>query len=690
MALFQPTNILPDMLAGGASGTVFYDPNDLTADVEISWTVNGNSPLQAYRIDFYKNNAASTATDSTGFQLIVPFDAISADGTETRFSCKVPVSYFVNAADASTGYTGKFKIRQYWASGTYVDQRSASVFRVNGISSVSVGYDTNPGFGGIYNFKAVFTPPSPDNFDTSLVWTRWQINNSGNGKAEQDTGKVWGATDYTWTCRQLEPGYSYQVIFSALSSMGEELRATMTVSFGTNEDFVTIKGAIEAECDPQTKSVAVHVKYADTIHGTSSPNPVFSTYVNQGSGFISLSGGDSVAWDIPVTLSGSRWALAFVGKSTINGPVVTVTQSGGSELGLKEIAGAFYFEPGDNFVGAISNSATIYFFLIPADGADEYTMYCGYFNSNNTWTVYSRTITGIQQTPPRRVEIGGGTGTGTLTCRECRIVYGDMTQLTDCAVNGTALSTVKEPQIIFRYSDLSYVNNGLAVVEYFGPDISAGALYRRKAGNAMEYLAPLSAPSLTTEYFVYDYGVANDTLYEYMVVHQYDSDSTITVHRTGYVNPCWWEWAIIEAVRRADGSYEPYQEFYFSMNVTSGADSNGSSPGVYNNFTPYPIVMRDTVNRHSGTLTGLIGFLDGPGVYMDTIPLRDEIRALSVSKNTLFLRSRKGDLFKIAISGEITTSVEDNSPKQQVTAAIPWVEIGPVDGAIYTAGVRSI
>ena len=686
MALFQPTNILPDLLSGNENGTVFYDPNDSGATTEISWTVNGNSPLRMYKIDFFKNNSSSTPTDSTGQVLISPFYAVSSDGTETRYSCTVPTSYFVNAADASSGYTGKFKITQYWGLfGHYVEQRSASVFRVNGISSVSVGFDSTPGFGGVYNFKAVFTAPNPDNFETTLVWTRWQIL---NGDPVQDTGKVWGASELTWTCQQLYPGFTYLLKFTAMTSMGEELSAYLAVPFGEDGDFITINGAIEAVCDNNTKSVEVRVKYADAIQGKSAPNPDFSAYVDQQTATIQVPAEATVSWDIPVTLSNSRWALVWIGKATLDGPVVVVTQSDGTQIGLQQIGSAFYTIPDDALVGPILNSYTVYYYMIPDEGADTYTMYCGYF-VNGSYSYYTRQFPNVHQTTPRRLVIGGGTGSGSafVNTRECRIVYGDMTSLLECATTGAPMTSVLEPQINFRYDDLSALNSGKAVVSYFGPNVNEISLFRsvNSSPTTMKYLAPLTVSPQTVS-MVYDYGVANDNLYRYIVVYQADENSQIIVHKSEYAIPCWWEWMLIEAVRREDGSYEPYQTFGFDKNFNSGSDGNGSSPGMYNNFTPYPIVMRDTVNRHSGTLTGLIGWLDGPGEYLDNIILRDAIRALSVSKNAFFLRSRKGDFFKVAISGEIVTSVEDNSPKQQVTASIPWVEIGPVDGQVYTSG----
>ena len=123
--------------------------------------------------------------------------------------------------------------------------------------------------------------------------------------------------------------------------------------------------------------------------------------------------------------------------------------------------------------------------------------------------------------------------------------------------------------------------------------------------------------------------------------------------------------------------------YFFGCNLDSGDNGNGSAPNVAATFTPYPVVMRDTQNRHSGTLTALIGSITSPGVYSDNNTLRDQIRGLSTTKNTLYLRNRRGDFMHVAISGEIVNNTTDNSIKQELSVRIPWVEIGPIKYSLY-------
>lgn len=689
MAIFQPTNILPDLLAGNASGTVFYDPNNV-GSVEVSWSVNGNSALTAYQIDFFQNDTASTAAGSTGkVTLSTPFSAVSSDGTVQRFSCSVAGSLFIGAATAAGGYTGKFRITQWWGSGAgqSVVQRSLTVFKVNGISSVSAAYDVPAGYGGIYNFDATFTKPNPDHFDTSLVWTRWQIQLT-DGTVVEDTGKVWGATDYSWTCRQLIPGEYYYAQFFAMTSMGELLASNkIAVSFGSATQQTAIRGAVSASCDGNLRAVEVQIKYGDPIQGTAGPGS-FDDYVTP-EGYVHLPAGGFARWDIPEGLSADQWGFAWVGNRLQNGTVVSITRRDGTVISLVMENGAAFVNPGHISVASISAMVSkVWFFLTTetASGGD-WCLYVG-TTLNGTYNYTKKVVSALESySSPARVEFGGGT-----TTQDFRIVYGAQNALYGCATTGTGLdSSIDGPEIVFPYkSDQTYLENGIALIQYFGSQMqNEGSLFRFTNGHGPEFVANLQLLSFGEIQYVYDYGTAAGNTYEYFIVNMPSETSWPVAHTSEYVKPCWWEWYLIEAEEDGIyGTYKTVQTFPFSMNVSSGNDGNGASPGVYNNFTPYPIVMRDVTNRHSGTLSGLIGSLDGPGEYRDMNSIRDAIRALSASKNTLFLRSRRGDVFKVAIAGEITMTTEDNSPKQQISASIPWVEIGPVDGSIVTGGVN--
>ena len=72
MALYQPTNIYPDLKGGVQNGVILLPYSGTINDVEVSWTVNGNSPMTDYKIDFYTNDAASTLTGTRYMSIILP------------------------------------------------------------------------------------------------------------------------------------------------------------------------------------------------------------------------------------------------------------------------------------------------------------------------------------------------------------------------------------------------------------------------------------------------------------------------------------------------------------------------------------------------------------------------------------------------------------------------------------------
>ena len=140
--------------------------------------------------------------------------------------------------------------------------------------------------------------------------------------------------------------------------------------------------------------------------------------------------------------------------------------------------------------------------------------------------------------------------------------------------------------------------------------------------------------------------------------------------------------ALMEKVRAM--SEPPYDETVNEEPVVAPMNqtdiSNNNAPQILQNFTRYPTVQPSPFNYKTGTLSSLIGTISN-GVYSDTVSERNEIMDLSITQNTLFLKSRKGDLMKIRISGAIESGTMDNSAAQAQTVKIPWVEIGDASEA---------
>ena len=124
--LFQPSNISPSTLSGIGAGTV-----DVTLGLTVSWQVNGDTPMTAYKITIYQNDTASTQMYTTGkISLSSPyFQPHDKNGNPQFFSTQISAAN-LSAAGIVNGYANGYKllITQWWSANDYVEQTSASVF----------------------------------------------------------------------------------------------------------------------------------------------------------------------------------------------------------------------------------------------------------------------------------------------------------------------------------------------------------------------------------------------------------------------------------------------------------------------------------------------------------------------------------------------------------------------------------
>lgn len=111
--LFQPSNILPDIINGLGNGTV-----DLSDGLDVSWQINGNSAMTAYEIHIYLNNTASTEMYTTGkithsTDSNLPATGVNYQGERTRFSTSI-TAQTLSSNNIVNGNEYKLKIVQYY------------------------------------------------------------------------------------------------------------------------------------------------------------------------------------------------------------------------------------------------------------------------------------------------------------------------------------------------------------------------------------------------------------------------------------------------------------------------------------------------------------------------------------------------------------------------------------------------
>lgn len=224
------------------------------------------------------------------------------------------------------------------------------------------------------------------------------------------------------------------------------------------------------------------------------------------------------------------------------------------------------------------------------------------------------------------------------------------------------------------YADFTSDFNG----DTYGETVfSALHIYRSAFGsNIIQKVAELRAWNGKK---IVDIRASNGIPYTYYAFGVSDEETTDAII-SRQITACIWDWAVISCKADSNGVFHAQKIFAFGKNFSSGDISNNNAPQILQNFTRYPTIQPSPFNYKSGTLTSLIGTISN-GSYSDTLSGRDDVFELSTTRNTLFLKSRKGDFIKIRISGAIECTTMDNSPTQAQNIKLPWVEIGDVSDA---------
>lgn len=682
MALYQPTNIYPDLKGGVQNGVILLPYSGTINDVEVSWTVNGNSAMTAYQIDFYQNTAASSLTGSTGkVTLGTPFSAISADGTESRFSVNIAYTLFSATWVGTTGHQGKLKITMWWGSGAndYVEQRSLSVFEMSRAGELSI--TVNQISAGNYDFSGAYQQPSSvqNYFGTALNWTKWTIYAGSYGDIVQTTGKVWGASSYDWNPTLLLPG-NYTVEFEAEQANGAKLTSheEFTVS---DDDFVEFQVA-KSVCDRSIDAV----KISAPVETWLIPEETDTEYI----------------WtDLSSVLSSLPWTFIWHGHLSENEPLFYVDCKDGTTI-TAEFNGAphsFTLNP----AGTIQNPNA---WDVKAGDEVYICLTLGNFYSNSTsgyqWMIYAKK--------------GATTSQGEGIYEISSFTQSEVNQIRiPKAVSflgftlgfGSNVDSLKEAYYD-SYKDAVFVGpqinsgGGTAQFTYYGTTDGPFYLYRQDVIEGIAYSKPAKLigifdkpldPSMTQE--LVDYTAVSGHTYNYFIIPYYVENGNYGLISVQNVTPCFGNWTLIvgrRANKNGDTFYTFERLFRFAWNTQSGSVVNGSTRNIQPTFTPYPAVFRSTQNRRQGTLNGLIGVQTGnnidlgyPGAYGPTNQTEAALRALSSlpADSLLLLKDQRGNVIKVALAGEISLSVNDKSYAKEITASVPWVEIGDAEDAIF-------
>ena len=686
--LFQPTYIRPSEQWGIGNGTI-----DATENLTISWQVNGNSAMTAYKITIYANDSASTQKYTTGkITTNCPFYPVKYDGTTELFSHTISAST-LSSNGITNGNEYKFTIQMWWSANDSITQSSASVFQTRNNPTLTLATIPSPLASRVHTFTATYSQTQGD----ALNFVRWQLaDNSDN--IIYDTQNIYGTSQLQFEYDGFFTGNTYKIKCSVQTEKGIDI-STGWVSFSVSYETAEWASGLNATCTKDKSCVTLDWGSATYIPATE----VGSGSIQSDHGrYYSMSSGDSIYWN---TVNGvamnfaTPWSIALQGKinNTNGGDVLTVTM-GSSEFEITYDASTYtlsitqdgteitswqmdmtefialitptkiYLKCNRRAFGlAPSQTIVISDVLYPLDWHSEL------FYEDRTITYTQGNIT--------KVELGNGAS-------EISYLWvfegnaDDNTAVQNEILGASLTQYDYKPQydnttyMVADFSETKGTQAGTIVTTF---TLAGFALYRQDNTNTvLKKIATLNASVQSVK----DYSVASEQgTYKYYLFPLSASGTSASPIISNEINPMFWSWTLLECEKNSNGEYVVQNEFMFTSNISSSAISNNNKPNIVRNFTPYPTVQLSPHNYKSGTLTSLIGgvrldTVSGVCRYVDTIELRNAIYNLSTKPTTLFLKNRKGDVLEIKISDAIDMATNDNSREQIQTMTLPWVEVG--------------
>lgn len=651
MALYMPTNVSPSTMGAWGDGTV-----DLNNGLNISWQVNGNSAMQAFQIRIYENDSLSTKIYDTGRRPDnCPFYGRNANGNVVRFAYSIGAAALQNAG-MQNGKDYKLVITQWWSDTESVTQQSASVFRCRMTAELTIDAFTDPVTRKSATWTATYQNASP-------VWVRWMLRRAGADETLLDTGALFTA-QMELTYDELFNGVEYEIRCQVESTNGK-ISDTGWKSFSVSYETQKYSGTATAVVGKEKSGVFIQWPAAVEIQGKAE-----GTYTIE-NGVLTLPQGSKVLWDgVGGTSNGlgfeGDWGIQWRG-SIVGNNLAPFLVTGENGLGTS----ATYLPaiPSYAYEYARKEGATVVYTanIIEHDVVNvRIAIY--YKDDQGRDQVYRTNYRTFEKNPPQytNVEVVETVQlTGAQTCSALWIKKG-------------AIQEGETPNFDSSTYMLADFTNGLSGGSVqLAAGITGWEIYRETADTGeFRKIGQTAADQLS----IWDCSAVSQGTYTYYIFGVGNGTFALTPMTTNQIEVCLWDWSILSCGEAEDGTYHVEDLYRFSLNVASGAMPNNNSPGILDNFTPYPTVQLSTANYRSGTLSGYIGYVGGGAEYMEKDDLRMELYALSTTGNALFLKNRKGDLIQIRIAGEVSINTMDDTRQQAQTASIPWVEIGPTEG----------
>ena len=339
--LFQPSNIYPSTFSGIGAGTV-----DVTQGLNVSWQVNGDTPMTAYRIKIYQNDSSSTLMYDSGSLAVTPaFEPHDKYGNPTFFSTQISAAA-LSTAGIVNGYQYGYKmlITQYWDVSNYVEQTSASVFITRSTPSLAIDAISSPVTTSSITITATYSQAQGDPIST----VEWVFAQAGSESTPiKETGAV-STQILSFDVDGLITGNTYSVMCNVVTANGVEA-TTGWVQFSVSYPSSSI--AIDYQLAQLKNSSATYLSweglgsnilaypYTDT---TKTTNGI--TFTVNGEGDIVATGTASADAYFTIaqgTLSqlGITAGQKFIVTSGYSGAKIVVTETNSSNVVVSTITG---------------------------------------------------------------------------------------------------------------------------------------------------------------------------------------------------------------------------------------------------------------------------------------------------------------------------------------------------------------
>ena len=690
MALYQPTQIVPSTLSGLGDGVV-----DATEDLVVSWQINGLSAMTAYQIVLYQNDPTSTQMYDTGkITLGTPVYGTDQNGNQVLFEANAITAADLSSAGIVNGYANGYKliITQWWGPSDSITQTSASVFITRDVPSIVMDAIPSPLTSKEISVGATYTQTQGD----TLSWVQWILTDY-DGNVLKDTGRVsTGVLQFDYD--GLFSGSSYYIECSVETENGVTA-TTGPINFDVSYATSPSEGLVDV-CR-RAGQPYVEVSWSDRNAIEGEPSGPYS----EAGGLLRLPAGSSVTWDnadgVPL-LFVKPWSMAW--RAQIPEPsstafaavVMTLENSHTVSVRVKDTSISILFDSTTIMTQALTMKAndTLVLAMTPTEWYLKQVTYTGGLlpatDLYPSVTLYPDPVTKLINTwsgtlSYTQENVTGFTLNGAQTCEYLWLYRGEFPQdVIDNLMGGEWYEPSFDAMTLFL---ATFESNDLYayVAEGAGETIYGMTVYRREGNGATLTRIADIEPGYT---IFRDYGCKSNTPYTYYLYLRGQDTYLSAPYESQTIRPGFNFYTLLECEKDENESnvYHVLQAFLVSGNLNAGAVSNGNNPNILENFTRYPLRQGVPQNYKSGVLTTLIGAVDyGYNRYEDSWQLADRISALSLSRNTLFLKDMKGGMWMIHTNGPISMSVDDKSYAQPIQMSFPWVEIGSADGVSIVA-----